>query len=189
MIKKTNTSIFLVPTLKIPKNTLKENGFINAFIKDETIDIAFEGSIFLLFRPEYPSRFRNFLNMEYNRTTSIIAEFDKKLGLVVLVYKLNPLFESDYSLIKKGEYSKTSKDFQKIFSNSIEIKVDGITRKELSLQYRVFNKTPDLIEYWKKNNIGYHSDMEIWHPFDEKKESLTNATLNEAALTYYSEID
>ena len=42
----------MVPTLKIPKDSLKSNGFINAYSVDGDRDIQYENSIYLLFLPE-----------------------------------------------------------------------------------------------------------------------------------------
>ena len=33
--KNTCTTIFMVPTIKTPKNSLRNNGFINAYLKDD----------------------------------------------------------------------------------------------------------------------------------------------------------
>ena len=179
----TITRIFILPTvLNLKKKELKENGFINCFIADNTSDIKYEDCIFLLFKPEFPGRFRKFLNREYDRTKSIVADYDKFRGMTVLVYKLNKEFLSDYELIRKSQYSKTSKKFQDIFPEQVEIIKDGISRMELSLQYRIFNKTPDLVKYWQERNANYNADKEIWYDFIEKKETLSNEILNEAAL-------
>jgi hypothetical protein len=179
----TITRIFILPTIvNINKKELKENGFINCFIADNTSDIKYEDCIFLLFKPEFPGRFRKFLNREYDRTRSIVADYDKFRGMTVLVYKLNKDFLSDYELIRKSQYSKTSKRFKDIFPEYVEVLKDGISRKELSLQYRIFNKTPDLVKYWKDRNANFNEDKEIWYDFVEKNEALSNEILNEAAL-------
>jgi hypothetical protein len=45
------------------------------------------------------------------------------------------------------------------------------------------NIQPELIQYWKENNIGYSAEKEIWYDFDEKAEIINQNILNEAALT------
>ncbi len=173
----------MLPTIaNINKKELKENGFINSYISDSTSQTFYEDCIYLLFKPEYPGRFRKFLNSEYNRTKSIVADYDKYRGMIVLVYKLNQNFLSDYELIRKSKYSKTTKQFQELFPTYIEISKDEIMRKEISLQYRVFNKTPELVKYWRDRNGDYTDDKEIWYHFDEKNEVLSKEILNEAAL-------
>ena len=182
-MKKTNSTIFLVPTLKIGREVLIENGFLNAYIGDSTSNIIYEDSLYLLFKPEFPVRFGTYINREHKRTKSIIAEYDKKLGLSVVIYKLNDNYKADIELIKASKYSKTSKEFQDLFSKTVDIERDGRLIKEVSLQYRVFNKTPELIQYWKENNIGHSAEKEIWYDFDEKAEIINQNILNEAALT------
>ena len=91
----------------------------------------------------------------------------------MLVYKLNPDFDIDFYLIRQGRYSETSKKFQKIFPKVIKIKKHGLHRDEISLQYRVFNKTDDMIEYWEdKLGIEWDDSLEVWEGFDESKEIL-----------------
>ena len=81
----------------------------------------------------------------------------------------------------KGKYSKTSKNFQKSFPKVIKLMKNGLHRDELSLQYRIFNKTNDLIEYWQdKLGITYwEEDMEVWPEFKIENETLNKKVLNE----------
>jgi hypothetical protein len=182
-MNKTITRIFLLPTvLSINIKELRENGLINAYISDSTTDIHFENSIFLLFKPEFPDKFRKFLNKEFNSNESIIAAYDKFGGMIVLVYRLNPIFNDDYELVKQSNYSKTSQKFQKLFPRYVEIMTNGVYKKEVSLQYRIFNKTIDLLLYWNEKNPNYNTDNEVWHVFDTKNEILTKDILNDIAL-------
>lgn len=177
-LSKTITSIFMVPTLKVPKDQLKNNGFINGYLKDEEKDVQYEDSVYLLFQPKCLDKFREFLDSEYERTKQVIEDYDYEGGYVVVVYKLNEDLKEDFNLIKQGKYSKTSKEFQSLFPKEISIKsAKGITKNELSLQYRIFNKTEDLIEFWEDklgvdlgNVIG--SDFEVWEGFDLIRETL-----------------
>jgi len=177
-IKKTITTIFMVPTLKVPKDRLKSNGFINGFMFNEDEEHKHhENSVYLLFEPKNLDRFREFLDEEYERTKNIIEDYDYEKGYVVVVYKLDEDLKADFDLIKKGKYSKTSEDFQKMFPEKIEININGKVKNELSLQYRIFNKTEDLIEFWEeklginfKNILG--KDFEVWEGFDIKRETL-----------------
>ena len=139
----------MVPTLQIPKGELKENGFINAFIKDEGREVQYENSVYLLFRPNDIDKFRVFLDSEYERTKAVIDDYDYDGWFVVVVYKLDEDFKSDFNLIKKGKYSKTSPNFQKLFPKVTKIVKNGLRKDEISLQYRVFNKTPDMVKYWE----------------------------------------
>lgn len=179
-IKKTITSIFMVPTLKVPKDELKENGFINAYIKDGSREMQYEGCIYLLFLPKDLDKFREFLDSEYERTKAVIDDYDYEDGYVVVVYKLDSKFSKDFSLIKKGKYSKTSLAFQNLFPKVIKIKKNGLHKDEISLQYRVFNRTEDLIKFWEdKLGVEFEDDQEVWHAFIEENEILNIQKLKE----------
>lgn len=176
-LSKTITSIFMVPTLKVPKDKLMNNGFINGFIKDEERP-DYKDCIFLLFKPKNLDKFREFLDEEYERTKHIIEDYDYEDGYVVVVYQLNPEFKEDFELVKKGKYSKTSDKFKNQFPKVVKvINEKGLHRDEVSLQYRIFNKSGDLIDFWKeKLNIDIEKimgeDLEVWEGFDELRETL-----------------
>lgn len=172
-VKKTITSIFIVPSLKIGRDRLQDNGFVNAYVKDAKREVQYENAVYLLFRPEDLDRFKEFLDDEYERTKSIIDDYDYEGGFVVLVYELNPKFKKDFHLIKSGKYSKTSKEFQALFPKIIKIRKGVLSRDEVSLQYRVFNKTEDLRKYWEdKIGIEFDEEMEVWQGFIEEDEVL-----------------
>ena len=172
-IKKTITSIFIVPILKINKDDLKNNGYSNGYVEDDRKDVQYENSLYLLFKPENLDRFRTFLDNEYERTKNIIDDYDYENGYVVIVYKIDDKFKKDVQLIKEGKYSKTSKVFQEMFPKTIKIQRNGLSRDEISLQYRVFNKTPYLIEFWeKKLNVTFDDAQELWEMFVKEEEIL-----------------
>lgn len=179
-VKKTITSIFMVPTLKIPRGELQENGFINGYIRDDSKEVQYEGCIYLLFQPKDLDKFREFLDSEYERTKSIVDDYDYKDGFVVVVYQLDKKFTKDFMLIKEGLYSRTSKDFQALFPKIIKIKKNGLQRDEISLQYRVFNRTEDLIKFWEdKLGVEFDDDQEVWHAFILEDEVLNTEKLKE----------
>lgn len=163
----------MIPTLNIPKGALKDNGFINGYIKDSKRDIQYENSVCVLFQPKNIDRFREFLDSEYERTKAVIDDYDYPDGFVVVVYKLDPRFKEDFSLIRRGKYSKTSPAFQKLFPDKVKISMDGLSKEEWSIQYKVFNRSQDMIDYWE-NRLGvtFSSDQEVWHMFNEKDEVL-----------------
>ena len=172
-IKKNITSIFIVPTLKISRENLQNNGFINGYVIDIDYDVSYENCVYLLFKPKDIEKFRDFLSNEYERTKSIIEDYDYKDGFVVVVYQLDNKFKKDFDLIKQGKYSKTSVAFQEQFPKVIKIKKNGYLRDEISLQYRVFNKTEDMKLYWEeKLGVSFDENMEVWGGWDEEKEIL-----------------
>jgi hypothetical protein len=98
----------------------------------------------------------------------------------VVVYQLDPKFKNDFKLVKQGKYSKTSDEFQKQFSKVTRIKKDGLYRDEISLQYRVFNRTEDLIKFWEdKLGVEFDDDQEVWHAFIPENEILNIEKLKE----------
>jgi len=172
-VKKTITSIFMVPILKVPKDALRNNGFINGYIKDESSENEYEDCIYLLFRPENIDKFREFLDNEYERTKDIIEDYDYEGGYVVVVYKLDHSYEEDFKLVRQGLYSKTSKTFQLQFPKTVKIVKSGLNKEEISLQYRIFNKTQDLRDFWEnKLGIDFQEEWEVWNGFDPEKEML-----------------
>lgn len=163
----------MVPTLKITQGALKNNGFINGYAKDHRRDVQYENCIYLLFCPVNIDRFREFLVSEYERTESIIDEYDYEKGYVVVVYKLNELYVDDFKLIRIGSYSKTSKAFQLLFPKVLKIVRNGLSKDELSLQYRIFCRTTDLIEFWEnKLDVSFNSKQEVWEGYSEDLEIL-----------------
>jgi hypothetical protein len=172
-IKKTITSIFIVPTLSIGREKLADNGYINGYIKDARKEVQYESCVYLLFKPEDLDKFREFLDTEYERTKSIIDDYDYEDGFVVVVYMLNSKLEKDFELIKRGKYSKTSPAFQAIFPKIVKLKRNGLYKDEISLQYRIFNKTEDLRKYWEDLlDAELTPDMEVWSTFIAEDETL-----------------
>lgn len=173
VVKKNITSIFFVPTLKIGREKLTKNGYINGYQRDAKLETNYPGCIYILFKPENMDMFQEFLDDEYERTKAIVDDYDYEGGYVVLVYKLDTKFKKDFNLVKQGKYSKTSSEFQAMFPKVIKIQKNGYQKDEISLQYRVFNKTEDLKEYWEdKIGIEFGDDMEVWSIYNEENEIL-----------------
>lgn len=187
-IKKNITSIFMVPTLKVPKDALRTNGFINAYIKDARREDHYEGCIYLLFKPENLDKFREFLDAEYERTKNVIEDYDYEDGYVVVVYQLNDKYVKDFNLVREGRYSKTSTEFQKLFPRTVKIVKDGYAKDEISLQYRIFKKNEELINFWEEK-LGIDlaqvvgDDFEVWEGWDEQKEILNLDKIKEQCVT------
>lgn len=180
-LKRTITSIFIVPTLGIDRNSLKENSFLNGYVEDASKDVQYSKCVYLLFRPTDLDKFRTFLDGEHERTKSIIDDYDHEGGFVILVYKLDDKFKTDYGLVKLGRYSKTSKEFQALFPKVVKVHTGKTHKEEISLQYRIFNKTEDLRNYWSDLlDIEFTDDMEVWQGWIEEKEILNINQLKES---------
>ena len=163
----------MVPTLKVPKGELINNGFIDGYVADLQRDIQYENAVYLLFQPKNVDKFRNFLDSEYERTKSIIEDYDYEDGYVVVVYKLDSKYKEDFDLVRKGKYSKTSRAFQKLFPDKIVTNKLGLKQEKYSLQYKIFNRTQDMIDFWEnKFAVRFDKHMEVWTMFNEEKETL-----------------
>lgn len=174
-IKKTITTIFMVPTLKIDRDKLKENGFVNGYCIDKRKDAHYDGCIYLLFKPEDLDKFRSFLDEEYERTKQVIDDYDYEEGYVVVVYKLDNEWNMDFACIREGLYSRTSKEFQNLFPETIIVSrgKKQLPKHEKTLQHRVFEKSDELRDYWeKKIDVVFTDDMELWEGFHLENETL-----------------
>jgi hypothetical protein len=174
-LKKTITTIFIIPTLGVDREDLKENGFLNGYISDKRKDVQHKDAVYLLFKPENLDKFRSFLEEEISKNQGIIDDYDYEDGYVVIVYKLDPKWKKDYTLIKKGLYSKTSKKFQETFPRTITVKrgQKELPKKETTLQHRVFEKSEELRSYWEdKTDTKFTDDMELWDGFHIENETL-----------------
>jgi len=179
-IRKTITSIFMVPSLGIKREVLHANEFLNGYVKDDSQEEKYDDACYLLFKPKNVDRFREFLDGEYERTKSIIHDYDHRGGFIVVVYKLDPKFKSDFDLIRESKYSKTSPEFQALFPKVVKIKVDGLSRDEISLQVRIFKKTDDLKKFWEeKFDINLMEHVEYWEGYHEENEILTKEKLEQ----------
>lgn len=166
------TTLFLIRPLGIAYADVQKYGFMNAYTKDVDQNYYSDDLVHLLFKPSNMDSFNDFLEKERD-TKDIIDDYDYEGGYVVIVYQNNPLYKSDIDLVKKGLYSKTSKAFQEIFPRVVKIVKNGRHKDEISLQYRIFNKTQDLINFWEeKLGITFTLDQEVWQGFHEEKETL-----------------
>jgi len=173
MDKKTVTSIFMVPTLKISRDELFMNNCVNGYVLDKQRDVQYKNCIYLLFKPDDMDRFREFLDEEYVRTKELIDDYDYEDGFVVLVYKLPKKFKKDFDLVREGLYSKTSDQFKAAFPKVLKVIKNGLQRDDISLQYRIFNKSVQLKEYWEeKMDAEISEDAEVWTTFEINKETL-----------------
>ena len=178
----------MVPTLGVPYGKLNENGYINGYVDDLTHNSKYKNCVFVLFKPDDMDVFRNFLDTELERTKAIIEDYDYEDGYVVVVYQLNDKYKKDFKLIKQGKYSKTSVDFQKLFPKIVKIIRNGLNKDEISLQYRIFNKTEDLITFWEEK-LGIHlegivgKNFELWDVWDESKEILEIDKIKKLCVT------
>jgi len=170
---KTINSLFMVPTLGIEIALLKKHGYISSYSIDSLREVQYPDAVYILFKPKDLEAFKLFLDNEYIQSTKIIEDYNYEGGYVIVVYALLPEFKADYALIKQGKYSLTSKKFQALFSPNVYIIENGIPVKHQSIQYKIFNRTKDLIAYWE-DKIGQklYPEQELWIMYEEENESL-----------------
>lgn len=168
---KTITTIFIVPTLGIPKEDLKNNGFINAYLNDLKHEIEYKDCVFLVFKSENKEKFSEFLNYTYDNNPLLLDDYDNEQSEIILIFSINKEYEDDYKKILSGKYSETSKKYQKFFPETVDL--NG--KKEKSLQTMIFNKDPRLAKYWCNflgTEIIINNELELWPILDLKKEIL-----------------
>jgi hypothetical protein len=173
--KRTISSIFMMPTLKIPRDKLNKVGYINSYTDDVDKQYSYENSLYLLFKPKNIEEFREFLEGEYERTKQIIDEYDYTEGYVVIVYQLEGKWINDFNLIKEGKYSETSNLFKKLFPEKVNIFSQTNNKLKDSLQYMIFTKDNKLIDFWEDiidTSLIVANDLEVWPTYDEVKETL-----------------
>lgn len=172
----------MLPTLKLKKDDLMSNGFINAYSQDDTRELSYQNCIHLLFKPLDFDSFRKFLYTQYDTHKSIVDDYGIE-GFHTIVYELDEKFSEDFELVRNGKYSQTSDEFQNLFPRLVTIDKRGFKHEELSLQYRIFNRTEDLIKYWEdKLEIRFDlndENLEVWHGFIIEKETITEELLKQ----------
>ena len=186
-LTKTITSIFMVPTLYNNRegysdwrDSLNKNGYLNGYEKDCSREENYEDACYVLFKPNDIDKFREFLDSEYERTPNIIEDYDLPHKFIIIVYKLDPNFKGDFDLIRRSKYSKTSPEFQALFPRVVKIIVDGLHRDELSLQTRIFKRTPDLRKLWEDIfQADLPEDSEVYEGYHEEREPLNELKLEQ----------
>jgi hypothetical protein len=173
-MKKTITSIFLIPVLGLDKGLLKQYDYVNSFSDMEDKELDYDPHVvYIVFKPNSKLLFEEFLETLYNKNEFIVEDFNLDDNYVVVVFGLDKRFNTDYELIKQSKYSETSKEFQELFPKTITNVVKGKQIKRKSLQNLVFNKDNSLLEYWEnKTGVLFTNDMEVWYEYDEKLEIL-----------------
>lgn len=184
IIKRWNCSVwFLLPLLKIGREKLMENGFIDSFLDDVNRERMEEGCfLYLLFQPSNLMRFGEFLE-EQRKANNVVDDYDYENGFVVVVYKLDDRWVDDYQLFYEGKYSKFSDEFKNMFPKREIITVNGRRRDEITLQWSVFKKSKILIEQWKEEIDIDLSGEELWNKPDTSREILTQEYMNEYLQT------
>lgn len=180
--EKTITSIFIIPTLSINRESLNEHNFINGYLGDVDNELYHElDVVFLLFKPKDKLKFNEFLERERERTKALIDDYNHGSKYVILVYCLDEHYKEDIKLIKQSRYSETSKEFQSIFPKKVRDFNNSVTKKMApSIQHMIFRKDKELSDYWEKELETFlisSNDLEVWPGFNGIKEILDIKTI------------
>lgn len=174
--EKTVTSIFFVPTLGIKRQDLYENNFLNGYLEDVDKDQYYEEDVcFLLFKPEDLTRFRAFLDEQYEKNKNIIEDYDPAEGYVVLVYNLNPKLSKDFLLVKNSKYSLVSEQFKEMFPKKVQLLNRPNKPWKTSLQWMIFEKDEQLIQFIEKKigqSLPEGTNVEVWPGFEYENQIL-----------------
>jgi len=155
--KENISTIFLLPGIALKqelKNKFRENGFINSYMVCDTYYHHGEfRPIYILFKPkEFNLSFYSFtLAMEKNQ--NFVESIDIPNGLV-FVFKFPKRFVSDYTFIKKGQYSRLSPEYKKLFPM---YRLDKDNVKVPSFFNQIFNRSEELIQKYR----DFYGDVEL----------------------------
>lgn len=171
--KKNCTTIFLLPSIGHTRQELLKYGFIAAYLDDVNHTVHYEEAVYCLFKPPDMANFQALLENEYDKSTTIIEDYDYEGGYTVVVYKILERYLSEYHLFLEGKYSKFSPEYISLFP--IEIFIPGPYGPILqhSLHYHIFNRTKDIKVYWEEK-VGQTlpNDMEMWSSPNMNEEVL-----------------
>jgi hypothetical protein len=168
-VKKSKTTLFLLPLLQLDWFELQENGFVNAYLGDDDYEIICDNHLFLLFNPyKFTVGFENFCQkLRDNPLFSL--EYDcpnYENGKVMFVFGIPSEYQHILPNFKKGEYSKMDKRYvNKFFPKYIDSKV--------SIRWKVFYKDPSLKAFWEeKLAVEIAADKELWDIPEANEEVL-----------------
>lgn len=172
-----DTTRFLFPVLKLDVKTLKNYGFVNAYLSDHLYDVLYDEHLYLLFNPAFTKDFDIFCN-QLRSHQLFVDEYDclGDYGKVMFVFKVPEPFLELLDKFKAGQYSKFPKQY-----------VDNFFKKydengKLAVRWQVLTKHPDLITYWEsricdKDKEGkplkserLTPDAELWKAPNKKDE-------------------
>lgn len=164
--KSTDTTIFLVPALGISREELKQNGFINAYLKDESTEHESDHYlIYGLFKPQGNRKFNEFIE-KLDEQGIVYTEYDYPDEHVVVVFLFPKLFDDDYKMILLGHYSKCSQAFKGLFPETRT--QDGV--EILNFPHAILNRTEAaktlIEEEYGVNFDDLGPDAECWGLID-----------------------
>lgn len=163
------TTQFLLLTLGIKlESAMMREFLVNAYLDDKEWDHVHLKPIFLLLKC------KDLVSADWKKTVSFLIKNENHIQiydpgyqngyfLTMFVFKCPDKWKNDYTYFKKGQYSKFSKEYKKLFSELTSDEKGTIVK---SIPYSVINKTDFVKRKMEKEfgyEFGYFDDLdEIW---------------------------
>lgn len=175
----TDASCWLVPMYRIAIKELKDTGFIDAYIADETRPREDLCTLLLFRASEEAAMILEDIQMYLDKY--VVDMYGHQGKLVVLVLKIPEEFEGDYELILQGEFSNLSPDYRELVSEKVPITNEGTFKTNgKRLQLLIMDKSP-MVKRLAVSTIESMEDVadgQIWHKLDKKKNTITVNLIN-----------
>lgn len=178
LLKRNVSTLFLLSPIGINFEELDYKGFVDAYIKDlEKEDMYDKYYILLLFKLEED---QSDIFKELSENKYFVEDYDYD-GYVVLVYVFPEEFQEDYDHIVKGEYSKVSDEFRKMFPKRVlHIPKKGKSFFQNSFPHKLINRFDYLLgDLSRFFGTEITPNMEFWKAFDFEKETLNISKIKE----------
>lgn len=174
-----STTHFLLPSVEIPLKflTLRQNGFVNAYIDDAENGSFYANCLFLLFNPlSIDDGYRDF--ERYIRgLENYVTDYDCGRNMIMFVFKVKDKWVGNLGKFKKSKYSQFDKDYVKtFFTPTIRQKDKTVPNKF----YQILTKDPEYrkrLEYYlshiggfKLNEVVIPEENELASPIDPARE-------------------
>lgn len=176
----------LLPVIKIDKKLIinfNKFGFVNTYLhgmpRYEGINV-----IHIEFQPKIINDdFSSFIQ-ELMLNSNFLGFKEIQPMRFVVSFNIPDMFKQDFSLFKRGKYSKLSADWKKCFpmekpslnaNGAIQRDRNGMPIQEHSNFYHIFNKTQYLRDKYKENlalDFDIDEDLELFDIINDVKETL-----------------
>lgn len=117
----TNSTLFLLPALKLSAIKMRKAGFINAYIADGGREDVCKNPVYLLFNIKKTDHAREYQVLVNELDALIVDEYDYPEDYVVLVLPFPDDLADDYRLFLQGKYSNFSEKMKSIYEKKSAI--------------------------------------------------------------------